>query len=213
MTQTTTARPASTAKRGIPLNEKLFAKAIAKARQVNPRVVHLGSYYGVMMSDQRTMATVHFVLWDGQIYATCTCKAHTLGDHNEGKPMPCYHIAAAALHKRAAAISLDVPRLVENQHHHSCPRCGDSYVCNCPSPELGDSICQDCDVDAFDAEQRRHNDAIEREELQAEILRRWEQHYPHNSTELLSRALVKRFGVNALHLLPIGTLQQICNVL
>ncbi|HEX4948539.1 MAG TPA: hypothetical protein VFZ34_17830 [Blastocatellia bacterium] len=208
----TTARPASMGnKRGIPLSEKLFAKAITKAREVNPRVVAIGSYYGVMQSDQHTMATVHFVAWDGAIYASCTCKAHTIGDN--GKPVPCYHIAAAALHKGAASVSADVPRLVETQHHHSCPRCGDSYDCNCPSPELGDAICQDCDVDAFDAEQQRHNEAIEHEELQAEILRRWEQHYPHNSLPLLRNALAKRFGVNALHLLPMHTLQQICDVL
>lgn len=199
-------------KRGIPLNEKLFAKAIAKARQVTPRVVAIGSYYGVLQSDQHTMATVHFVAWDGAIYASCTCKAHTIGD--QGKPVPCYHIAAAALHKGAASLAADLPRLViETKHHHSCPRCGNSYDCNCPSPELGDAICQDCDVDAFDAEQQRYNAAIERQELQAEILRRWEQHHPHNPDLLLSRALLKRFGVSSLEMLPIGTLQAICDVL
>lgn len=207
----TTARPATMGKRGIPLNEKLFGKAIAKAHQVKPRVVALGSYYGVMQSDQHTMATVHFVAWDGAIYATCTCKAHTIGDN--GKPIPCYHIAAAALHKGAASIPADTPRLVETQHHHSCPRCGDSYDCNCPSPELGDAICQDCDVDAFSEAQQQHNAAIERAELEAEILRRWNARHPHNGRHLLSNALMQRFGVNGLHMLPIGTLQDICKVL
>ena len=213
MTNTTTARPATTGKRGIQLNQRLFTKAIAKAREVNPRVVALGSYYGVMMSDQHTMATVHFAIWDGAIWATCTCKAHTLGDHNSGKPVPCYHIAAAALHKGAAAISVETPRHVSNAHHHLCPRCGDSYDCDCPSPELANQTCQDCDVDAFDAAQQRYNAAIERAELEAEILRRWEQHHPHNSAALLQRSLLARFGVSTLDALPVGTLQDICNVL
>ena len=90
-----TAGPATTGKRGIPLSQQLFARAIDKALTVQPRVVHVGAHYGVMMSDQRTWAHVSFCVWDGRIYATCNCRAHTLGDH--GKPVPCYHIAAAAI--------------------------------------------------------------------------------------------------------------------
>lgn len=209
---TQTARPATTGKRGIQLNQRLFTKAIAKARQVKPRVVAIGSYYGVMMSDQKTMATVHFAIWDGAIWATCTCKAHTLGDHNQGKPVPCYHIAAAAEYKGAARIAAKEPRLVIDPHHHLCPRCGDAYDCDCPTPELN-QVCQDCDVAAFDAAQQRHNAAIERTELEAEILRRWEIRYPHKSAFHLRGALLQRFGVSTLEALPIGTLQDICQVL
>ena len=212
MQNTTTARPATTGKRGIQLDKRYFAKAIEKALAVKPRVNSIGSYYGVMQSDQRTIATVHFSIWGGKIWATCTCKAHTLGDHNEGKPVPCYHIAAAAMAKGSASITAGLPRLVEAKHHHLCPRCGDAFDCDCASENLNQA-CQDCDVEAFDAAQQQHNAAIERAELEAEILQLWTLRYPHNAEALLQRALLKRFGVSTLDALPLGTLQDICHVL
>ena len=146
MQNTTTARPASTGKRGIPLSQQLFARAIDKALTVQPRVVHVGAHYGVMMSDQRTWAHVSFCVWDGRIYATCNCRAHTLGDH--GKPVPCYHIAAAALAKNATAfISATETHATARRsasHTHACPYCCDVYPCNCPHTETDDLVCDEC---------------------------------------------------------------------
>ncbi len=89
-------------KRGIPLSQELFRRAIDKALALKPRVLHVGAHYGVMMSDQRSWAHVSFCAWDGRLYASCNCRAHTIGHH--GVPMPCYHIAAAALSKGATAL-------------------------------------------------------------------------------------------------------------
>jgi hypothetical protein len=211
MQNTKTARPATTAKRGIQLNPRLFTKALAKAREVKPRVVAIGSWYGVMMSDQRNYATVHFTVWDGAIWATCTCKAHVLGDHNEGKPVPCYHIAAAALSKGAAAIPASVSRMVERveqveveqEHFHSCISCGSSFSCrDCGVRPCCPDCRQDDDDAALEEAQRQQREFIERAELQNAILHQWELLYPHNSSALLSNALLARFGVNHLEMLP-----------
>ena len=142
----TTASPATTGKRGIPLSQQLFAKAIDKALTIKPPVVHIGAHYGVMMADQKSWAHVSFCVWDGRIYATCNCKAHTLGDY--GKPIPCYHIAAAALMRGAANFiaasehRATAPRITA--HTHACPYCCDVYPCNCKNPETDDLVCDGC---------------------------------------------------------------------
>ena len=148
-------------KRGIQLDKRYFAKAIEKALAVKPRVNQIGSFYGVMQADQRTVATVHFTIWDGKIWATCTCKAHTLGDHDSGKPVPCYHIAAAALSKGSGHLINDLPQLFT--HHHLCPTCGDAFDCACPTEHLNQT-CQDCDLDAVAADDERRHHAIEERE-------------------------------------------------
>lgn len=153
--QNQTARPASTGKRGIPLSQQLFAKAIDKALAVKPRVFHIGAHYGVLMSDQRNWAHVAFCVWDGRIFATCTCRAHTHGDH--GKPVPCYHIAAAALMRNAAAFiaaseqraCVTVPRAYP-RHDHACTACRTLYSCTCSHGEIDDLICDDCGSEQLD---------------------------------------------------------------
>ena len=92
MQNTTTA-----ARHGIQLNKQEFRKAIEKAQAVKPRVVHVGAHYGVLQSDQKSFAQVTFIIYDNRLFATCTCYAHTRGHNDQGKPTPCYHIAAAAL--------------------------------------------------------------------------------------------------------------------
>ena len=86
----------TTARRGIQLNKQDFRKAIEKAQAVNPRVLHIGAHYAVQQSDQKSFAQVTFTIYDGRLFATCTCYAHTRGHRDQGKPTPCYHIAAAA---------------------------------------------------------------------------------------------------------------------
>ena len=85
------------ARRGIQLNKQEFRKAIEKAQAVNPRVIHIGAHYGVQQSDLKSFAQVTFTIYDNRLFATCTCYAHTRGHYDQGKPTPCYHIAAAAL--------------------------------------------------------------------------------------------------------------------
>lgn len=116
----TTASPATTGKRGIPLDRKLFTKASEKARTVRPVVMHIGAHYAVLMSDQRTWAHVAFCVWDGRIYASCNCKAHTRGDH--GVPVPCYHIAAAVQSRNATA-AIAPPAPVAPPECPNAPHC------------------------------------------------------------------------------------------
>lgn len=87
----------ATTKAGIRLNKQIFQNAISKAQTLRPRVVNIGPRYAVQSSAAQ-FHTVVFRVFDAGIWATCTCKAHTLGRH--GEPMPCYHIAAAALARK-----------------------------------------------------------------------------------------------------------------
>lgn len=102
MLTTTTHAPQFTP-RGIPLNKTEFKKAITKAENVRPRVVHIGAHYGVAQSDGRSFAEVVFIVQDARLFATCTCYAHTGRFGERHKPQPCYHIAAAALSRKWAA--------------------------------------------------------------------------------------------------------------
>lgn len=148
------ASPATTGKRGIPLSQELFRRAIDKALALKPRVLHVGAHYGVMMSDQRSWAHVSFCAWDGRLYASCNCRAHTIGHH--GVPMPCYHIAAAALSKGATALLAadravaPAPVAQPSGHTHACPYCCDLYPCDCHHPEYDDVVCDVCGARPLD---------------------------------------------------------------
>jgi hypothetical protein len=70
----------------------------------------------------------------------------------DGVPLPCYHIAAAAMSRRRTVIKpvmapapAAAPVVSAPSHTHACPRCGDLYSCRCPLAEMDDLICDVCD--------------------------------------------------------------------
>jgi hypothetical protein len=133
----------------LKLDERTFTRAIEKARSVQPRVINIGAHYGVQRSDGG-IAHVIFTAYRGGIWASCSCPAHMRGTR-DGVPLPCYHIAAAAMSRQPrAAVSQPVaapaPAVPAPSHAHACPRCGDLYSCRCPLAEMDDLICDACDA-------------------------------------------------------------------
>ena len=148
------ASPAATGKHGIPLSQELFRRAIDKALALKPRVLPGGAHYGVMMSDQRSWAHVIFCAWDGRIYASYNCRAHTIGHH--GVPMPCYHIAAAALSKGATALLAadravaPAPMVRPSGHTHAFP--SSATICTPATATIQniDVVCEVCGARPLD---------------------------------------------------------------
>lgn len=166
--QTQTSTATAPTKCGIPLDKKLFTKAIAKAQDVRPRVVHIGAHYAVLQSDHKSWAHVVFRVQEGRLFASCTCYAHTRGD--QGKPVPCYHIPAAALSRRAAdQIVIDAP-----EEDPEMIECENAPMC---APGLCGSHCETASAMAEEAYRHfNHADALLRkpEGSNAVIYQGWE---------------------------------------
>lgn len=74
----------------IKLEAERMANAIARARQVHPRVKWLGGRrYSVSSSKGQRIYTVSFAVVNGAKLGECECKAGQAG-------MMCFHLAAAA---------------------------------------------------------------------------------------------------------------------
>lgn len=141
-TSTATARAI---RAGIKLDTKTFARAIEKATRVKPRVVNVGAYYGVSRADGG-IAVVRFTARDGGIWASCSCPAQ-----DKRWPLPCYHVAAAALskkqaHERAGDDHAVIAAHVPQPHSHFCTSCESLESCDVPwCAEIDDMQCTDCD--------------------------------------------------------------------
>ena len=75
----------------IKLEAEKMANAIARARQVHPRVKWLGGRRYLVSSSkgQKKIYTVSFAVVDGAKLGECECRAGQAG-------MMCFHLAAAA---------------------------------------------------------------------------------------------------------------------
>ena len=129
-------------RRGIRLDRATFARAIAKAESVKPKVVNIGAHYGVSRSDGG-MAIVVFRVYDGAIWGACNCPA-------ADKALPCYHIAAAALSRKARGERVGDGHAVGDEpetHTHYCRQCGELYECGAPGcAGIDDLQCAICEA-------------------------------------------------------------------
>jgi hypothetical protein len=143
----TAPEPARCVRAGIRLDKQTFKNAIAKARLLRPRVVNVGAHYAVDRSNG-TFATVIFTVRDGGIWATCNCPAHTRGRFNHGEPLPCYHIAAAALSRKRQGERIGEAHAVTERplHSHYCRLCGSLYDCGATGcADIDDLPCDACE--------------------------------------------------------------------